>query len=167
MVSYLCNHRIFYWYWGKMAHDSKMQWFLYCTATEFFTDKDNTPSFWFMGKVSDCMSSRSEVSMFILHFFTPDAGQPSAHWQWLYSETCLKWPLMERPSCLERPFSNWWKFLSTIGFHTNRTCLERLAVWKDHYFLTSRVVLPDRFHCSRFLKYPLKCAPARWSYAQN
>ena len=43
--------------------------------------------------------------------------------------------------------SNLWKFLSTIRFHANCTCLEWPPVWKDHFFLTSKVVVPHRCHC--------------------
>ena len=68
------------------------------------------------------------------------------------SLNALQWSLsgstpLERPSCLERPFSNLWKYLSTIGLHANWTCLERPPVWKDHLVLTSRVIVPDRVHC--------------------
>ncbi len=38
-------------------------------------------------------------------------------------------------------------YQSTIGFYANWTCLERPPVWEDHFFLTSRVVIPDRFDC--------------------
>ena len=67
-----------------------------------------------------------------------------------YSKTCLERTLLERPPSLERPFSNLWKILSSIGFHANRTCLERPPVWKDYFFLTSRVIVPDRFDCILF-----------------
>ena len=49
---------------------------------------------------------------------------------------------------LERPFCKFWKFLSTIGFHADWTFLKRPPVWKDHFFLTFREVVPDRFHCT-------------------
>ena len=64
-----------------------------------------------------------------------------------YSETCLERPPLERLPCLERPFPNFWKNLSTTGFHSNWTCLEWPPVWKDHFFMTTMVVVPDRFHC--------------------
>ncbi len=50
--------------------------------------------------------------------------------------------------CLERPFSHKWKFLSTIGINTNqyKLNLDGKTVLRDHFFLTSRVVVPDRFH---------------------
>ena len=71
---------------------------------------------------------------------------------YMYSETCLERPPLERPPCLERPFPSLWKCLSTIGLHANWTSLERPPVCQDHFFLTFRVVVPDRFHCSSLIK---------------
>ena len=45
-----------------------------------------------------------------------------------YSETCLEWPPLERPPCLERPLSSLRKILSSTGFHANWTGLERPPV---------------------------------------
>ncbi len=73
--------------------------------------------------------------------------QSTITWLGYTSETCLIRPPLERPPCLERPYSNFWRFLSTIGFHENWTSLEWPPVWKDHFFLTSRVGVPDKFHC--------------------
>ncbi len=65
----------------------------------------------------------------------------------IYSETCLGRPPLERPLCLKRPSSNLWRFISTIEFLAKLACLERPSIWKDHFFLISRVVIPDKFHC--------------------
>ncbi len=66
-----------------------------------------------------------------------------------YSETCPDDPLWkDHPTAnWARPFSSLWKFLSTIGFLANWTCLERPSVRKDHYFLIAKEVAPGRFHC--------------------
>ena len=75
----------------------------------------------------------------LLHFSTQNC---------MYSQICLEWPPSEWPPSLERPFSNLWKVLYTIGFHANWTSLERPPVCKDHFYLISSVVVPDRFHCT-------------------
>ena len=67
---------------------------------------------------------------------------------WIYYGTCLERPPLERLPFLKRPVSKLWTFLSTIGFHAQRTCLERPPLWKDHFILTSRVVVSDRFYCT-------------------
>ena len=63
---------------------------------------------------------------------------------------CIQWNLsgtipMERPLCLERP-------LGEISFLT-LDCMQPGTVWKGYLFLTSRVVVPDKFYCIQPLSY--------------
>ena len=49
------------------------------------------------------------------------------------------------------------QFLNSTGLQANWTFLEWPPVGKDHFSLTSRMVIPDRFHCTRIPIVRCRC----------